>query len=246
MSGESARRQRLHPALSQRQAFALLDETGSVRNLMRDSIQAIQDMRLVRIDGDAVLTLGSIGVEKTMKVMLGCASVTEHGAWPTRETLKAWNHDIEKLNDLLAAAIDAGLKCTSSRGFAEQLAARINDSSLLPLIFTALARYGKSGRFHNLDILATDRPGKLDDPAEYWEHVELHAREAHPELGEVPFGDNAGLNAYEAKLRSLVASELDTWWWCVHRLGVLGCFGELGKKVGWEIWEVGRPALGLT
>ncbi|QAY63549.1 hypothetical protein ET495_10145 [Xylanimonas allomyrinae] len=61
-----------------------------MRNLMRDSIQAIRGMRFVGTNGDAVLTLGSIGTEKTMKVLLGCAAVENAGSWPTKKQLKAW------------------------------------------------------------------------------------------------------------------------------------------------------------
>ena len=71
--------------------------------------------------------------------------------------------------------------------------------------------------------------------------MELHVRETRPEFQEIRYGDNRALDAYEERLREFIADELDAWWFCVHRLGVHGCFGELGKKIGWEIWEPGRP-----
>lgn len=236
------RRSGLHPALSMRQRFALLQETESVRNLMRDSIQAIRGMRFVSTHGDAVFTLGSIGTEKTMKVMLGCAAVENAGSWPTKAELKGWGHDVEELNGRVLAAIDAGLEHTTATEYSARLAEHVKQSTVLPLLFAAFARYGRSGRFHHLDILATDEPGELDQPSEYWERVELHVRETRPEFLEVPFGDNAALDDYEKSLRGYIADELDAWWFCVHRLGVQGCFGELGKPIGWEIWEHGRPA----
>lgn len=231
----------LHPALSQRQGFALIEEAASVCNLMRDSIQAIRDMRYVHIDGDAVFTLGSIGVEKAMKVMLGCAAVAGTGAWPTKRALKGWGHDIEELSSLVLTTIDEGVEHTAAPGYSAQLAERIKESTLLPLVFAAFARYGRSGRFHHLDILATDEPGEHDQPSEYWERVELHVQGSRPEFREIPYGDNAALDAYVKRIRVFIAAELDSWWFCLHRLGVQGCFGDLGKKVGWQIWEVGRP-----
>lgn len=91
-----------------------------------------------------------------------------------------------------------------------------------------------------MDILATDQLGELDQPSEYWERVELNVRETTPEFQEVPFGDNAALDDYEMRLRGFIADELDAWWFCIHRLSIQGCFGELGKKIGWEIWAHGR------
>lgn len=231
----------LHPALSTRQGFALLEESSSVRNLLRGTIDAIREMRHVGDDGDSVFTLGSIGVEKAMKVILGCKAVSDNGAWPTKSELMGWGHDIEKLNARLTEAIDAGVGLTAATGYSARLAEHVQQSTVVPLVFATFARYGRSGRFHHLDILATDQPGEVDEPSEYWERVELHVRGTTPEFQAVPFGDNSALDEYEKRLRGFVADELDAWWFCVHRLGVQGCFGELGKKIGWEIWAHGRP-----
>lgn len=239
-SASKRQRSGLHADISMRQGLALLAEAGSVRNLMRDSIQAIRDLRYVHLGGDAVFTLGSIGAEKAMKVMLGCAAVESEGTWPSKSALKNWGHDIEELNSRIDATINSGLAHATATGYADQLAHRIRASTVLPLMFATFARYGRSGRFHHLDILATDEPGTFDDPASYWNRIELHVAETQSEFHDVPYGDNAALDAYEARLRGFIADELDVWWFCLHRLGVQGCFGELGKKIGWEIWEIGR------
>lgn len=65
LNGPLDRPSRLHPALSTRQGFALTEEAGSVQNLLRDTVDAIRNLRMVSLHGDAVFTLGSIGVEKT-------------------------------------------------------------------------------------------------------------------------------------------------------------------------------------
>jgi len=230
----------LHPALSVRQGTALLQEAESVRNLMRDSVQAIRDMRFVSAHGDAVFTLGSIGTEKAMKVLLGCAAVEDTGRWPTKQELKAWGHDVEQLGARLLVAIDDGLGRTTATGYSAQLAERIGQSTVLPLLFAAFARYGRSGRFHHLDILATDEPGKLDKPSDYWDRIEQDIRETRPEFQGVRYGDNSAFEDYQKRIRGFIADELDTWWFRVHRLGVQRCFGELGKTISGEIWEQGR------
>ncbi|MFC0675183.1 hypothetical protein [Brachybacterium hainanense] len=212
-----------------------------MRNLMRDSVRAIRDMRFVSAHGDAVFTLGSIGTEKAMKVLLGCAAVEDEGRWPTKQELKDWGHDVEELSARLLSAIDAGLGRTTAKGYSAQLAARIRQSTVLPLLFAAFARYGRSGRFHHLDILATDEPGKLDEPSDYWDRIERHIRETRPEFDVVPYGDNAAFEDYQKRIRGFIADELDAWWFCVHRLGAQRCFGELGRTISGEIWEQGRP-----
>jgi hypothetical protein len=51
----------------------------SAQNLLRDSVDALRGLIEPTVHGDAVLTLGSIGVEKAMKIMLGCAEVDRSG-----------------------------------------------------------------------------------------------------------------------------------------------------------------------
>lgn len=240
------RRSPLHPALSMRQGYAILEESASVRNLMRASINAIRTMGYVRLDGDPAFAVGSLGVEKLMKLILGCASIADSGAWPTERKLQRWGHDIEKLYRRVAALVDDGVGRTTAKGYSAGLADRVAKSDILPLVFATFSRYGKEGRFHHLSILATDQPGELDEPMEYWERVEFHVRQTRAELGELPVGDNVALDAYEKAIHGIVADELDVWWFCMHRLAVQGCFGDLAKRVGFEIWEPGRATPGAV
>lgn len=199
-------------------------------------------MRHISVQGDAVFTLGSIGVEKAMKIMLGSHEVEASGRWPSQATLKDWGHNLEKLDQILTATVESGLSKTTSSGYFLRLAARISDSHTLPLIFENFSRYGKSGRFHHLDILATDEPHEDVPPARYWERVEHKVQETEPEFRDVPYSDHGAFEQYLSRLRGRLAAELETWWFCIHRLGVQGCFGELGKKIGSELWEPGRPS----
>ena len=232
----------LHPFLSTRQSRALLEESESVRNLLVHTVEAVRQMRYIHVDGDAVFTLGSIGVEKTMKVVLGCHALERTGSWPSKSALCSWGHDIEMLSSQLQKAIAEGLAQTTAPGYAQQLAEWLRENSTIPLVFATLARYGRSGRFHHLDILATDEPGEFDQPSEYWERVEQHVQQSVPEFSSVPFHDSAALDDYRRRLREYIAEDLEAWWFCVHRLGVQGAFGDLGKKIGGEIWVPGRPA----
>ena len=218
-------------------------EAQSSVNLLRDSIEAIRDLREPMLHGDAVFTLGSIGVEKAMKILLGCAEVEHSGRWPTVETLKSWGHDVESLSDRLVATAKNGLPQATANGYAETLIERIESSTTMPLLFATFSRYGRSGRFHYLDILATDQPGSFDSPLDYWRRVENHIHDIEPSLLQGPIPDSqAELDAILAAMADIIASELDVWWFAVHRLAVQGCFGVLGKKIGWALWDPERPA----
>lgn len=203
------RRSPLHAALSTRQGCAILEELASVRNLMRASIDAIRTMGYVRLDGDPAFAVGSLGVEKLMKLILGCASIEDSGVWPTDNKLRRWGHDTEDLHRRVLALVDGGVGRTTALGYSAGLAERVAQSEVLRLVFATFSRFGKAGRFHHLSILATDEPGELDEPMEYWERVEFHVRQTRPELGELPVGDNAALQEYENTIHGVIADELD-------------------------------------
>ena len=228
----------IHPALSMQQSFALIAEAQSVQNLMRDAVTAIGGLREPTIHHDAIFTLGSIGVEKLAKIMLGSAAVEAEGAWPSKDTMKAWGHDIEGLVEKLFTTAEANQPSAVATGYVAGLIARIRESAMLPLLFATLSRYGRSGRFHYLDVLATDTRGEFDPPADYWQTLE---REAVDSLGGYPGGMPEEFEQFLLRVSATIADELNVWWFVMHRLGVQGCFGELGKSLGWQIWEYGRP-----
>lgn len=220
------------------QTFALLSETQSVQNLMRDAVAAISSLREPTIHSDAVFTLGSIGVEKLSKIMLGAAEVEATGAWPVKPTMMAWGHDIDGLVERLFATVEENQPAAVATDYAAELIARVRESTMLPLLFATLSRYGRSGRFHYLDVLATDSQGEFDPPADYWQLLE---RETVENLGGYPDGASEEFERFLVRVSAKIASELNVWWFVMHRLGVQGCFGELGKQLGWQIWESGRP-----
>lgn len=241
--GPSAERKTgLHPLLSWRQEAALLEESASVRSLLGHTVDAIRQMRYIHLDGDAVFTLGSIGVEKALKVVLGCEALERTGSWPSMAMLTSWGHDIEYLSAQLQRALGEGLDRTAAPGYSRNLADWIERNSIIPLVFATFARYGKTGRFHHLNILATDELGEFEPPLDYWERVELHVQESVPGLSSPPFHDSAAFEDYQRRLREYIAEQLEAWWFCVHRLGVQGCFGDLGKAISGEIWGHERSA----
>lgn len=233
----------LTTALSEQQRLALIGEAQSALNLMTDSISAIRALREPRLHGDAVFSLGSIGVEKIMKILLGCAEVERSGAWPTREVLQStWGHNIRRLSSDVMSAARAGLRSSSNRDYAEALLDRIEVSTILPLLFATLSGYGLSGRFYNLDVLATDHPGKYASPLDDWFSLETHVAMIEPRLhGPIP-EDPEGLEEQLAILSDMISDELEAWWYCVHALALLKCFGLLGFQISIGMWDPTRPS----
>ncbi|WP_136024259.1 hypothetical protein [Microbacterium sp. K27] len=228
----------IHPVLSMQQSFALLAEAQSVQNLLRDTVAAIGSLREPTIHGDMIFTLGSIGVEKLAKVMLGSARLDTSGAWPSTNTMQRWGHDIDGLVARLFATAEANQPAAVATGYAAEMISRIRESTILPPLFATLSRYGRSGRFHYLNVLANDDRGEFDPPLDYWREVE---HETISTLGGYPGDTGEELDRFLVQVSAKIAHELDVWWFVMHRLGVQGCFGELGKKLGWMIWKDGRP-----
>ncbi len=220
------------------QSFALIAEAQSVQNLMRDATAAIRGLREPTIHNDAVFTLGSIGVEKLAKMMIGCAEIDTAGRWPSKATMIGWGHNIDGLIEKLFDTAQANQPEAVATDYAASLIARVSESSTLPLLFATLSRYGSSGRFHYLDVLATDSAGQFDPPAQYWQRLE---RATADELGGNPGVSPADFEQFLRRVSAAIADELEGFWFSMHRLGVQGCFGELGKKMGWAIWPHLRP-----
>jgi len=228
----------IDPSLSVAQGFALLSEAQSARNLMRDAVAAIASLREPVVHSDAVFTLGSIGVEKTAKILLGCAAVETDGRWPTLKMMMGWGHDIETLVTLVLDTATERQSDAVATDYVATLIGGIRSSRALPLLFSTLSRYGRSGRFHYLDILATGEAGEYDAPAQYWDRLEV---EVATSLGGSPLDATpAEFEAFLARVSAATARELDQWWFSMHRLAIQGCLGALGKKVGWELWPYER------
>lgn len=239
MAGPDQTISRLHPALSKAQGVALHYEVQSAQNLMRDSVEAIRGMREPSLAADAVFTLGSIGVEKTLKVLLGCVAVDTDGAWPSHDTMRSWGHDINSLDARLTDAAREGVPRTVATGYSETLAARVETSSIRPLLFATLSRYGLSGRFHYLDILGS-RAQNDDSPLIYLERLQRHISETEDAFKVIPFHDVDKFEGWRRRMSHRIADEVNLWWYSVHRLGMQGAFGELGKNVGFGLWPPGR------
>lgn len=145
---------------------------------MRDAVEAIRGLRHPLLHGDGIFTLGSIGVEKIAKILLGCAAVERDEAWPSMKTLLGWGHDIDKLTRSVTETARAGIGQATATDYTEAVLSRIEKSTLLPLLFATFSRYGRAGRFHYLDVLATDELCDLESPQNHWSRLENHVTQS--------------------------------------------------------------------
>lgn len=232
----------IDPRLSRTQMFALIREATSAKNLLRDCIISIRNMIYLDSDADTTFTLGSIGVEKLLKLILGCNEINEVGHWPSKRTLsKDWGHDIEKLNNLVNKILLSKTHTGRSSNYTQQLTTRITGSNIIPLLFKTLACYGNSGRFYYLNILATGASNHNRPPLKLWEDIEEHITSTFSDFAKVPT-DNKGIDNYISRVNNLIADELYTWWFCIFKLAQNNYFGPTAMILASELWDLDQKA----
>ena len=228
---------RLHPSLSRTQALALIQEATSARNLLRDCITSIRNIKYLDHDADTTFTLGSIGVEKLLKVILGCNTIEESGQWPSKRTLrKDWGHNIETLNESVNTIILNSPQARSTNSYTRKLTTDITTSTIIPLLFKTFARYGNSGRFHYLDILATGDISNKEAPLKLWEDLEYHITSTIDEFKQIPT-EIAEIDNYVNRTNNRIADELYTWWYNIYKLAENNYFGTVAKMIALQLWD---------
>ena len=227
----------LHPSLSRTQALTLIQEATSAKNLLRDCITSIRNMKYLDNDADTTFTLGSIGVEKLLKVILGCNTIEESGKWPSKRTLsRKWGHDIEKLNERVNSIISNRTHSGRGSSYTQQLATAITTNNIIPLLFKTFARYGNSGRFYYLNILATGDYDDREAPLELWEDLVCHITSSIDEFKRIPTG-NVEIDDYVERTNNRIADELSTWWHSIYRLAQNDHFGTVAKTIAPQLWD---------
>ena len=235
---------RFNDGLDLGQSFALLNEAQSAQNLLRDTVDATLHLRHPTLQGDAVFTLGSIGVEKLMKVVLGLVHLRDHGEWPSVKTMKGWGHGVLEMNDLVMATIEANIHQATHSPYVQQLVDSLKGDIQWPLLVATFNRYGLSGRFYYLDHLAQGRPSDWEAPIEFWNRLEQSVTDARPEILSLILSSDRGESERGyALLSHASAKSLNNWWHLVYRAAIQGCFGERGKTIGFEIWPLGQKQI---
>jgi len=228
---------RIDDGLDNPQAFALLAEQTSARNLLAYGLNALRTAAFLETTRDPIMTMLSIGVEKLFKMALGLAHVAEHREWPPAVRFKnVWRHDLDVMLDELLGILHARMNRATHAHYVETMLEEVErDPALRPLI-AALSSYGKQGRFYNLDLLA-ERPQAGPGPDEMWSIVEQvlieHDDDLRAQRTAVTATDPAAQESFIHALEARTADSLERLWRLLAMAGVQGVLGDRGK--GWGI-----------
>lgn len=232
--------------LNQTQAFALIFETTSTRNLLGYGLWALRNARFWETTRDPILTMLSIGVEKLLKMSLGLTHVAEQAEWPPLAKFRdTWRHNIVSMHDDLMQTIRRRLPEATHPAYVESQLVEVEADPVLPVLMAALSRYGQSGRFYYLDELALS-PQTGEDPSHMWSEAENVALRLDPVM-KAKFEAASGsapdvFDAFIHELEARMAESIERWWDVIALAGKHGILGERGKAWGFDVEKsmVGR------
>lgn len=223
--------------LNNAKAFALIGEMTSTRNLLGYGVRTLRGARFLETTRDPIMTMLSIGVEKLLKLTIGVISLDESGAWPSKKVMMDFGHGIEELFVTVMHAI--ARRTNGSTAYVAGLIEEVESDPVLRPLLAALDRYGKSGRFYNLDMLA-DSPQVEPDPSRLWDAAEQAALNDSTiiDLQRVAterVTDNDAWDAFYAAVQGHTADSIERLWQMISRIGINHALGTTGATLGWEI-----------
>lgn len=222
--------------LDRRQGLALLEEMTSTRNLLAYGTGVLRGGAFLSTTRDPVLTMLSIGVEKLYKLTLGLVALDRHHEWPAKSEMQRWGHNLVLMHSTIMRELVARTADQSEyvRGFV----AGVAHDPLVGPVLEALDRYGRMGRFYNLDELG-NAPQAVS-PVTAWQKVEQSAL-ADPQVAELyrqamgNVADGEAWTGFAGALRERIARTVDRIWSMVAVCGRNHVLGETGVVFGFEI-----------
>ena len=223
--------------LDNQKAFALIGEMTSTRNLLGYGVKVLRASRFMETTRDPIMTMLSIGFEKLLKLTVGVVSLDETTSWPSKAIMMGYGHGIEGLFDHAMAQIRA--RTVNGTDYVQSLVATVDDDLVLRPLLAALDRYGRSGRFYNLDMLA-DSPQTDTNPAHMWDEAE-RAVLSDPAIAQLQqiatsrANDNDAWDNFYAAVQGRMADSIEGCWQMISRIGINHALGVTGAALGWEI-----------
>jgi hypothetical protein len=243
---------RVEDGLSDTQAFALIFETTSTRNLLGLGLWSLRNAAFRETTLDPVMTMLSIGTEKLMKMTLGLLHVAEHGAWPPHSQYKnVWRHDLSLMSSEMLPVLRSRLHLATHRAVVEPLLVAVEEDPAWDPMMAALTRFGVSGRFYYLDQLA-EQPQTGDKPEVLWDQAERTLLENEPSLrAQYDVALNGPPNEFDQFLHVLEARMADSFegvWKLVSTAGMHDMLGQRGHSWGADFRpdSVGRQIRSAT
>lgn len=209
-------------------SFAWRWECEAARNLLQNAHQ-LQSVSVEPWSNiDSTLTLLTLGVEKTLKLALGCCHIRDRGeGWPSH--LSAYKHRSSQMQSALLTKVGKAAAQNPNAIEIAQVVKRIESDQLWQTTILVLDKYGSGGRFHYLDVLSQSPKREiLGGPRESWLAVLSAAME---QVG-VVFDHQAPDDEIAGLTNRAVCDSILTWWESISRLGTLGAFGDIGVELG--------------
>lgn len=225
------------PFQTQAQIFAFIGEMTSTRNLLAYGIRVLKNAPFFDTTLDPILTMLSIGVEKYFKLTIGVIALADTGAWPSSAVMKEHRHGIFGMWEHVRREV--GARVATGNAYLAGLLMDVDIDDMLPAILEVLDRYGRSGRFYNLDMLG-DNPQHELSPEQMWNGV-TEAAHADPTsqakftAAMTDLTNNEAWDEYHRAVCARVAQSLEGMWEMLSRIGMHGVLGETGRTLGFEV-----------
>lgn len=222
--------------LSQAQGFTLLAEITSARNLLAYGIRTIRTAPFVDTTLDPILTLTSIGFEKLYKLTLGVTQLGQGNPWPSKTAMQTYGHGVEELHRKVFTDIRP---LASTNSFTQPLIDAVDTNPVTIPFIATLDRYGRQGRFYNLDELAASTQAE-PAPFDLWTDTEntTHQDPTIRHLYSISManpGDDTAWDRYHQAVKHKVATTAETICAAIAMAGVQRLYGEPGRTFGTEI-----------
>lgn len=229
------------------QGLQLIQESDSAKHLLAYGIRALRTAAFIETTRDPIMTMLSIGVEKTLKLGLGLNHLAETRRWLPLAVLKNdYRHDLIKMEGMLRDAIRQNIGRGTHQYYVRVALEAVDTDPVWRSLVTALNRYGREGRFYFLDALA-DNPQREESPQSFWDATERVALENEVELNDLfhrMISDYSLSDEFSQRLNERIADSLQRFWDLVAMAGVQGVLGDRGKGWGHDFKLIGRQIVG--
>ncbi|MDZ8171969.1 hypothetical protein [Microbacterium xanthum] len=229
------------------QGLQFIQESDSAKHLLAYGVRALRTAAFIETTRDPIMTMLSIGVEKTLKLGLGLNHVAATRTWLPLVVLKnEYRHDLIKMEGLLRDAIRQHIGRATHPQYVRVALEAVDGDPVWPSLVTALNRYGQEGRFYFLDALA-DNPQREESPQSFWDATERVALENEDELNELfhrMISDYSLSDEFYRRLNERIADSLQRFWDLAAMAGVQGVLGDRGKGWGHDFKLIGRQVAG--
>jgi hypothetical protein len=207
--------------------LALIRESNDAAALFSRGLDAVRTMRHDYTDAVAVMALLALGAEKMLKLTIGLAGRGEGAGWPSKDYMR-WEigHRILKADQIARPLLDT--YPGSVPGLLTDLKRRVGADPVLPHALEALDNFGKDGRFHYLDMLASATLTE-DSPQTLWISMTTAIAQNDSDM----LTDLASVEHFgrgRQRLNNTVVAALSGWWDLYMTSWRTGAIGDEAKQ----------------